>query len=65
MRQILGIRASAIEAIILELTPMEALIVTDALNRYKNDPRVNDRDREYMRDMLTNMEQVKKFLRNG
>lgn len=63
MKQILGIRNSAIESVILMLNPMEALIVTDALNRYKNDPRVNDRDREYMRDMLTDMEQVEEILR--
>lgn len=42
----------AVKAIIMELTPAEALIVNHAMRRYTEDEGVNQRNREEMDEML-------------
>lgn len=52
MKLIVNERDGCCESIQIEYTPVEALIINQAMRRYANDKKVNETDRNIMDQML-------------
>lgn len=48
------VKNGAVKQVVLELSPIEALLVADAMCRYKNDIKINEDDREMMKSIIHN-----------